>query len=288
MIAVLSYDHNDGGARGRGGGRTSQPDGCLDGRSHAGRSGAAVVGPRSVVTDRVEVAWRSVGALAPEFLKSYLRMADVPRRAGHLSPKVRAFIGLALDANVTHLDPDGVRHHIREALDAGATTDEVMEVLECAATVSVHAMNAGLPVLVEVLEERGEREAPTALSPRQEQLKGDFTRQRGYWNPTWEEILELAPDMFEAYTDFSSQPWRTGHLSPLEKELIYIAFDASATHLYRVGLKLHIENALSYGATPDQLIEVMEIAVLIGMKSVLVGAPILLEELAARAAFTDQ
>ncbi|MEO6512134.1 MAG: carboxymuconolactone decarboxylase family protein [Nocardioides sp.] len=221
----------------------------------------------------------SVRALDPEFLATYERMADVPRRGGHLSDKMRAFVGLVVDANVTHLDTDGMRAHIREALAAGATREELMEVLECSATVSVHAMNVGVPVLVEVLGERGVRTAPAPLSADQERVKEDFTRQRGYWNPTWDEMLELTPEMLEAYTDFSSHPWRTGHLTPLEKELVYIAFDTSSTHLYRVGLKLHIENALGYGGTPEQVLEVMEIAVLIGMKAVTVGAAILQEEL---------
>jgi alkylhydroperoxidase/carboxymuconolactone decarboxylase family protein YurZ len=59
------------------------------------------------------------------------------------------------------------------------------------------------------------------------------------------------------------------------REFIYIAFDTSATHLYRVGLKLHIENALGYGATPQEILEVMEIASVIGMQTVTTGAPIL-------------
>lgn len=227
--------------------------------------------------------WDTVRALDADFLETYVRMADVPRRGGHLSEKMRAFVGLVVDANVTHLDPDGVRRQVRAALDAGATPEEVMEVLECTATVSVHAMNVGVPLLVEVLGERGERTGPAPLTEYQEKLKDDFTRQRGYWNPTWDEMLELTPAMFDAYTDFSSHPWRTGHLTPLEKELLYIAFDTSSTHLYKVGLKLHIENALGYGGTPQQVLEVMEIAVLIGMKAVTVGAPILQEEVAARA-----
>jgi len=222
----------------------------------------------------------SVRALDPEFLATYERMADVPRRGGHLTPKMRAFVGLVVDANVTHLDPVGMRSHIREALDAGASREELMEVLECTATVSVHAMNVGVPTLVEVLGERGLRTDPAPLTEYQEKLKDDFTRQRGYWNPTWDEMLELAPEMFDAYTAFSSHPWATGHLTPLEKELVYIAFDTSSTHLYKVGLKLHIENALGYGGTPEQILEVMEVAVLIGMKAVTVGAPILQEELA--------
>jgi len=229
-------------------------------------------------------AWDSVRELDPEFLETYARMAAVPRRSGHLSPRMRAFVGLVVDANVTHLDPDGVRCHVREALAAGASAEEVMEVLQCTATVSVHAMNVGVPTLVEVLRERGERSGPAPLSEYQQRLKEDFTRQRGYWNPTWDEMLELAPEMFDAYTGFSSHPWRTGHLTPLEKELVYIAFDTSSTHLYRVGLKLHIENALAYGGTPQQILEVMEIAVLIGMKAVTVGAPILQEEVATLAA----
>jgi alkylhydroperoxidase/carboxymuconolactone decarboxylase family protein YurZ len=236
-----------------------------------------------MVESYVGGGWDSVRALDAEFLQTYAHMADVPRRGGHLSPKMQAFVGLVVDANVTHLDPDGVRRHVRDALAAGATVEELMEVLECTATVSVHAMNVGVPLLVEVLGERGERSGPAPLSDYQEKLKDDFTRQRGYWNPTWDEMLELAPEMFEAYTEFSSHPWRTGRLTPMEKELVYIAFDTSATHLYRVGLKLHIENALGYGATPEQILEVMQIAVLIGMKAVTVGAPIVQAEAAALA-----
>jgi alkylhydroperoxidase/carboxymuconolactone decarboxylase family protein YurZ len=223
-------------------------------------------------------AWDVVRELDPEFVDAYVRMAEVPERSSHLDPKARAFVALAVDANVTHLDPDGVRLRLQEARAAGATTAEIIEVLECAATVSVHAMNVGVPVLLSVLEERGERSGPTPLTERQRQLKDDFVRQRGYWNATWDEMLEVAPDMFAAYTEFSAHPWRTGNLSPLTKELIYIAFDTSVTHLYRVGLKLHIENALDYGATPEQILEVMEIATLIGVKSVLTGARLLHDE----------
>jgi alkylhydroperoxidase/carboxymuconolactone decarboxylase family protein YurZ len=152
-----------------------------------------------------------------------------------------------------------------------------MEVLECTATLGIHAMNVGVPVLVEVLAEKGIRTEPAQLDAEQERIKADFTRQRGYWNPTWDEMLELTPELFEAYTAYSSHPWLTGTLSPKLREFIYIAFDTSSTHLYRVGLKLHIENALGYGATPQEILEVMEIASVIGMHTVTTGAPILRE-----------
>jgi alkylhydroperoxidase/carboxymuconolactone decarboxylase family protein YurZ len=220
-------------------------------------------------------AWDVVRDLDPGFVEAYVQMAEVPERSGNLDPKLRSLIALAVDANVTHLDREGVRERVHEARAAGASDAEILEVLECVATVSVHAMNVGVGVLMSVLEDRGEQAGLPPLTSYQQSLKEDFTSRRGYWNPTWDEILAVAPEMFAAYTEFSAHPWKTGHLSPLVKELVYIAFDTSVTHLYTVGLRLHIENALGYGATAEQIVEVMEIASLIGVKSVLVGAPLL-------------
>ena len=64
-------------------------------------------------------------------------------------------------------------------------------------------------------------------------------------------------------------------LEPKVKELIYTAFDASATHMYVPGLRQHIENALAYGATPAEVMEVFELASAIGIHACAVGLPIL-------------
>ncbi|TXN29955.1 carboxymuconolactone decarboxylase family protein [Lacisediminihabitans profunda] len=226
-------------------------------------------------------AWESILVLDPDYLLAYLNFSAVPWRQNHLDDKVKEFIYIAVDSAATHLYSPGIRQHIKAALAAGATREEIMEVLECTSTLGIHAMNVGVPVLLEVLIERGDRVGPAELDEYQEKVKADFTANRGYWNPTWDEMLEVDPRLFEAYTEFSSVPWKHGHLSPMVKELIYIAFDTSATHLYKVGLKLHIENALGYGATPQQILEVMEIASVIGIHSVTMAAPILLQELAA-------
>jgi alkylhydroperoxidase/carboxymuconolactone decarboxylase family protein YurZ len=223
--------------------------------------------------------WEGVLRLDPEFLRAYLNFSAVPWRSGVLDPKVKEFIYIAIDANATHMYLPGVRQHIRAALALGATPQEIMEVLELSATLGIHAMNIGVPVLVEVLEEKGLRDGPAPLDERQEQLKAGFTKTRGYWHAFWDEMLELDPEIFEAYTEFSSVPWRSGTLEPKVKEFIYIAFDAAATHLYVKGLKLHIENAIGYGATPQEILEVMEIASVLGIHGVMAAAPILLEEM---------
>jgi alkylhydroperoxidase/carboxymuconolactone decarboxylase family protein YurZ len=224
--------------------------------------------------------WEGVLRLDPDFLLAYLDFSAVPWRSGVLDPKVKELIYIAVDANATHMFLPGVRQHIRAALQLGVTPAEIMEVLELSATLGIHAMNIGVPILVEVLTEKGLRTGPAPLTEEQERLKVDFTRTRGYWHSFWDEMLELDPEMFAAYTEFSSVPWRTGTLEPKVKEFIYIAFDTAATHLYVKGLKLHIENAIGYGATPKEILEVMEIASVLGIHGVLAAAPILLAEVA--------
>jgi alkylhydroperoxidase/carboxymuconolactone decarboxylase family protein YurZ len=228
-------------------------------------------------------SWQSILELDAEFLLTYLDFSAVPWRKNHLDAKTKEFIYIVVDSAATHMYSPGVRQHIKAALKAGATPSEIMEVLECTATLGIHAMNLGVPVLTEVLAERGIRTEAAELNEYQERLKADFTEKRGYWNPTWDEMLELDPELFEAYTAFSSHPWVAGTLSPKVREFIYMAFDTSSTHLYRVGLKLHIENALGYGATVGEILEVMEIASVIGIHTVTMSAPILQEEIAALA-----
>ncbi len=75
----------------------------------------------------------------------------------------------------------------------------------------VHAVNVGVPLLSEVLEEEGLARpgaSSVGLDVRREHLKSDFTKKRGYWHSTWDAVLALDPDFFEAYTDFSSHPFR--------------------------------------------------------------------------------
>lgn len=226
--------------------------------------------------------WESILFLDPDFLLAYLNFSAVPWRKNHLDDKTKEFIYIAVDAAATHLYAPGIRQHIKAAFAQGATPQEIMEVVELTSTLGIHAMNVGVPILVEVLVEKGLRTGPAELTESQEQIKADFAKTRGYWHEFWDEILELDPEIFAAYTEFSSVPWRTGSLDPKVKELVYIAFDTAATHLYVKGLKLHIENAIGYGATAQEILEVMEMASVIGIHAATVAVPLLVEEMKAR------
>lgn len=230
-----------------------------------------------------DAPWDTVLTIDPDFVVAYLDMHDVPWEKNHLSDKFKELCYISWNAAATHMNAPGVRRHVRRAIELGATPQEILEVFELAATLGIHTMNIGVPLLVEVLEERG-RTGPAPLSTRQEELKAQFTRVRGYWHDFWNEMLELDPEMFAAYTEFSSVPWRTGTLTPAEKELIYISYDIAATHLYVPGTKLHIRNALTHGATVEQILEVMEISCMLGADAVTLGAAIMAEEFAAAGA----
>jgi alkylhydroperoxidase/carboxymuconolactone decarboxylase family protein YurZ len=220
-------------------------------------------------------AWQSMLRLDPGFLQSYLNFAMVPWKSGPLEPKVKEFVSIAADAAATHLYAPGIARHIKAAIEHGATREEIMEVLELTSTLGIHAANIGVPILLEVLAEAGLRDAPKQFDERQLRLKDAFTKARGYWHEFWAGILELDPDFFEAYIEFSSVPWRSGVLEPKIKELIYCAFDASATHLYVSGLKLHMKNAIGYGATAAEIMEVLEIVSVIGIHAAATAAPML-------------
>ncbi|CAG4897712.1 carboxymuconolactone decarboxylase family protein [Paraburkholderia gardini] len=232
-------------------------------------------------------AWDSMLRLDAGFVDAYLTFSEVPQRKRYLDDKTREFIALAADACATQLHAPGVAHHLERALSFGATREELMEVLELISTIGIHTSNVGVPVLLEVLEEEGMRAGPPPLDERRLALKAGFEKNRGYWHPSWDGLLELDPDLFDAYLAFSSVPWRTGPLSPKVKELIYCAFDASATHLYVPGLKLHMRNALHYGATAEEIMEMLEIVSTTGIHGAELGAPLLEAALARTEAHTD-
>jgi len=217
--------------------------------------------------------------LDPEFFAVYTGLAAAPwRDGGHLEPRVKELIMLAVDAAATHLHEPGIRLHIRRALDHGATAAELLEVLQLTSTMGIHSVTVGVPVLLECAGGSG-RDPATPPTARQEELKRAFAEERGYWNEFWDGVLDLDPEFFATYLEFSAHPWRHGVLEPKVKELVYTAFDASATHMYVPGLTQHIANALGYGATRGEIMEVLELAATIGIHTFAVTMPILADEL---------
>ena len=62
----------------------------------------------------------------PAWAESCLKMTTNPWVRGVLPRKLVELIGVMLNASCTNRDPEGTRLHIRAALEAGATRDEIL------------------------------------------------------------------------------------------------------------------------------------------------------------------
>ncbi|WFU27537.1 carboxymuconolactone decarboxylase family protein [Bradyrhizobium sp. CB1717] len=118
------------------------------------------------------------------------------------------------------------------------------------------------------------------LTPEQQALKEAYVKARGYWRPWTEGLLRLDPVFLEAYGKYGGYAAEKGPLSRKMCELIYVALDGSATHLFRPGLALHLRLALQEGATAREIIDVFRLATMQGLDGCNVGIGILAEELA--------
>ena len=104
-------------------------------------------------------------------------------------------------------------------------------------------------------------------------------KEKGDWNPLWDQFHELDPEFLEAYLAFRSVPQREGPLPQKYKELVLIAINAATTHLYGPGVRRHIQNALKAGATKEEILETIQLTTVMGIHSCNLAIPILLEEL---------
>lgn len=119
--------------------------------------------------------------------------------------------------------------------------------------------------------------SPATATPLCDQL-----RKSGGWNPNWTPFYELDPAWTEKFMAMGLTPMVSGALDAKTIEFIAIAVDASCTHMYGPGVRRHIRNALELGATKEEISAVLQCVSVLGIHTMSLGAPILLEELEAR------
>jgi alkylhydroperoxidase/carboxymuconolactone decarboxylase family protein YurZ len=109
----------------------------------------------------------------------------------------------------------------------------------------------------------------------------DRLRATGNWNPLWDEFAALDPAWTEKFMDMGLSPMLSGALDAKTIEFIAIAVDASCTHMYGPGVRRHIRKALELGATKEEITAVLQLVSVLGIHTMSLGAPMLLEELEA-------
>jgi alkylhydroperoxidase/carboxymuconolactone decarboxylase family protein YurZ len=218
----------------------------------------------------------------PKWAETCEKMTTNPWTGGVLPRKTVELISVALNAACTNLNPDGTRRHIRAALEAGATRDEILMVLKMASLLSIHSCSLGAPILLEEAKTTGVRPAPRKT--KEATPACDKMRELGQWNQAWDPFYELDPSWTDEFFATAIGIYASGALTPKDVELLSIAFDASITHMYAPGTRRHIRAALKLGATMEEIMEVLKLCVVQGVQACNLGVPILAEEIAARSA----
>jgi alkylhydroperoxidase/carboxymuconolactone decarboxylase family protein YurZ len=199
-----------------------------------------------------------------------------PWTNGILPIKTVELICVALNAACTNLQPNGLRRHIRAALQAGATREEIVTVFKMAFGLAIHSCSLGAPILLEEAKAAGVKPAPkgAVATPACDTMKSI-----GQWNTAWDPFFELDPRWTDQFFAFGATLYQGGVFAQKEIELFSIALDASYTHMYAPGTRRHIKAALALGATMEEIMEVLKLCVVQGVEASNLGVPILLEEL---------
>jgi alkylhydroperoxidase/carboxymuconolactone decarboxylase family protein YurZ len=212
----------------------------------------------------------------PEWADACAKMTANPWRSGALPRKTVELISLAINAACTNLNPDGTRRHIRAALEAGATREEILMLLKMASVMSIHSCSLGAPILLEEAKAAGVK---PAARPKTATPACDKMRAVGQWNEAWDPFFDLDPIWTDQFMTTALQVYGSGLITPKLIELLSIAFDASYTHMYAPGTWRHIKAALKLGAITEEIMEVLKLCVVQGVQSCNMGVPILAEEL---------
>jgi alkylhydroperoxidase/carboxymuconolactone decarboxylase family protein YurZ len=133
-------------------------------------------------------------------------------------------------------------------------------------------------------EQMQQQETKTTATTKPATPVIDRLRATGNWNPNWEPFADLDPAWTEKFMEMGMTPLARGVLDPKTWEFIAIAVDASCTHMYGPGVRRHIRKALELGATKEEIMAVLQSVSVLGIHSMSLGAPILVEELARQSA----
>jgi alkylhydroperoxidase/carboxymuconolactone decarboxylase family protein YurZ/nitrite reductase/ring-hydroxylating ferredoxin subunit len=106
------------------------------------------------------------------------------------------------------------------------------------------------------------------------------------WGSSFDKFKEWDPKGAELLLKVGANPWNSGVLPLKEVELISLALHSACTNLDEAGTRRQMRAALDAGATRDEVLWVLKAAAALAIHSCSLGAPILIEEMAAAGAKT--
>lgn len=192
--------------------------------------------------------------------------ADIP--AGEpLNPLAGALIRLGVAASVTCLDRTAIIGTVEGAFDAGASIEQVQEIIALVSGLGVHSLMASSVVVLDAAVRRGLLDADAPVDEDRQALWDCHVGRNPFWidfraeMPGFlEAMLRLSPDIFTAFFAYCAIPWASGTVRAWIKELVAMACDASPTHRFRPGFRVHLRNAIKLGVGRRAIEQTLDIA----------------------------
>ncbi|HSW20822.1 MAG TPA: carboxymuconolactone decarboxylase family protein [Ramlibacter sp.] len=193
------------------------------------------------------------------------RMLEGAPDGAPLDEATAQLVAFSVRIAVTTLDTAGAAVHAQAALRAGVTPAQLREALFLVSGLGVHSLFEGLGLTQPAGAAAGESSAEPDAS--RQALWDTWVGTDRYWQGFERELpgflpglLEASPDGFDAFFRYCAVPWKSGQLPALSKELIAMACDATPTHRYLPGMRLHLRNALKLGAGQAMVRGALELA----------------------------
>ena len=193
-------------------------------------------------------------------------IADLPE-GEPLDPVSRALIELGLAVSVTSLDSDAARACLNKAFDAGASLDQVQEIIALVSGLGVHSLIFSQAMVLAEAGGRGLIDPRAPLDAERQALWDRYVGTDPFWNGFEREnpgfldaMLRLCPAQFSAFFDYCAVPWNIGSVRAVIKELAAMACDIAPTHAFGPGFRVHLANAKALGASRAQITQALDLA----------------------------
>jgi alkylhydroperoxidase/carboxymuconolactone decarboxylase family protein YurZ len=175
-------------------------------------------------------------------------------------------VSFGLAASVTALDRVAMEATLERALAAGASIPQLQEIVSLVSGLGVHSLMG----TATSLQRQAQATGAVSDGPLDEREQALWDRYVGA-DPFWagfeaelpgflEAMLRLSSDQFVAFFDYCAVPWKSGTVRARCKELVAMACDATPTHRFLPGFRLHLRNAIALGVGRRAILDTLALA----------------------------
>lgn len=244
--------------------------------AEAGTSGRGA-DPVVNLTGEGRTWWDHLNRYSPNTVQRISGHVRAAIRNGAISTKMRELIYIGVDSVVTHLYPKGVALHAERAIEAGATTGEIIEVLQLACGASSRSYATAIGIVADEIAAAG-LDAPVPAEDERvaaQAFKQQFIESEGFWEPWMDFAIERVPTHFTAWLRMNYAPGEPRELEPKARALISMALAVCAAMADEAGIRRHARLALRHGATAAEVYEAMQLATGLGPHAFSNAIPVL-------------